>query len=731
MFEYLMPLLVMPSYRRYAAGPDLPGRRRPPDRVRPATRRAVGHFRVRLQCPRRPAQLPVPRVRRARTRSQARACDDLVIAPYATVLALMVAPRRPAPICRRLAQAGLAGRLRLLRGHRLHPVASAPGTPSAVVRIVHGAPPGDEPAGAGVPASRPSHAAAVHGEPSSRRTELLLQESASQGWLRSLTRPQLPKAGPRPGSRKRRCGSSTPAHADPKVHLLSNGRYHVMVTNAGAATANGRPCRHPLARGCHPRRWGSSATSATWRAGFWSPRTIQRSAADSYQAIFSQGRAEFRRRDHDIERRTEIVVSPEDDIEMRRSDAEQPLALGRRIELTSYAEVVLAPPAADAPHPAFSNLFVQTEIFPSDRRHPVHAPSSVPGNRPRGCSTCSRLPEGGTTRSYETDRMKFLGRGTNRAEPQRWTTGGTLGKPRARTRSDRRNPRIVTLSPTKPRRLTSSRVSPRHAKPCCWSRSTTTATRRSGAGYGLDSRPCHVPSVERDRGRCAALSSLASSIIYANPALAREPARPRQNRRGQSGLWGYGISGDLPIVLLRIPIAPRPRAAAGPGAHLLAREGARRRPGDLNEDCRLPPGIAGPDHRMIGAAPGAVVTVPAACSSAGRNRVRGGPRPAAGGGAGHRGRRTGRSPNRLNGASDGSRGPLLIPARPPCGATGSRRTPPSRTVVLQWARRFHARRPRVCDHDATGQSTPAPWVNVLANPHSAPSFRERPGLHLE
>jgi len=81
-----------------------------------------------------------------------------------------------------------------------------------------------------------------------------------------------------------------------------------------------------------------------------------------YEAIFSQARAEFRRRDNQIKLHTEIAVSPEDDVEIRRTTIVNRSKVSRTIELTSYAEVVLAAPSADATHPAFSNLFVQTEF---------------------------------------------------------------------------------------------------------------------------------------------------------------------------------------------------------------------------------------------------------------------------------------------------------------------------------------------------------------------------------
>jgi cellobiose phosphorylase len=118
---------------------------------------------------------------------------------------------------------------------------------------------------------------------------------------------------------------------------------------------------------------------------FWSTAyqpTLKK--GENYEAIFSEGRAEFRRRDFDWETHTEIVVSPEDDIEVRRVHITNRSRAARAIDVTSYAEMVLAPAAADALHPAFSNLFVQTEILPQRRailcsRRPRSQEEQVPG----------------------------------------------------------------------------------------------------------------------------------------------------------------------------------------------------------------------------------------------------------------------------------------------------------------------------------------------------------------
>jgi cyclic beta-1,2-glucan synthetase len=224
---------------------------------------------------------------------------------------------------------------------------------------------------------------------------------------------------------------SSPDTPIPEVQLLSNGRYHVMVSNAGGGYSRWKDlavtrwredgtCDH----------WGSFcyvrelAGGVPWRVLVDRPSADAQTMPETYEAIFSEGRAEFRRRDAvrsgagAIETYTEIVVSPEDDIEVRRVRVTNRSRQRREIEVTSYAEVVLAPPAADALHPAFSNLFVQTEIL-----------------RERRAILCTRRPRSRDEQSpwmlhlmavhgvepgeasYETDRLRFLGRTRSTAAP--------------------------------------------------------------------------------------------------------------------------------------------------------------------------------------------------------------------------------------------------------------------------------------------------------------------------
>jgi cellobiose phosphorylase len=203
-------------------------------------------------------------------------------------------------------------------------------------------------------------------------------------------------------------------YAVPETQLLSNGRYHVMVTNAGGSYSRWKDLA--------VTRWREDSTRDNWGnfcyvrdlddGRYWST-TYQPTLVEPrrYEVIFSEGRAEFRRSDRGIDLYTEIVVSPEDDIELRRTRTpiSRPV---RTLEVTSYAEVAMAPAAADAAHPAFSKLFVQTEI--------LHGENAILcTRRPRGPHDAmpwllhAMMVHDGVVSavSFETDRSRFIGRG--------------------------------------------------------------------------------------------------------------------------------------------------------------------------------------------------------------------------------------------------------------------------------------------------------------------------------
>ena len=228
----------------------------------------------------------------------------------------------------------------------------------------------------------------------------------------------------------------------------------------------------------------------------------------------------------------------------------------KTIDVTSYAEVVLAPPAADAMHPAFSNLFVQTEI--------LHAKRSIL------CTRRPRAPEEHTPWmchlmvvhgaavedvSYETDRMQFIGRGRSVADPRAMTesaplsgTEGSVLDPIVAIRNQ------LTLEPD--------------AKVTIDIVSGIADTREACLGLVEKYRDRHLTDrvfdlawihsqvflrqINASETDAQLYARLGGYVIYANSLLRADPGVLIRNRRGQSSLWGYSISGDLPIVLLEI-----------------------------------------------------------------------------------------------------------------------------------------------------------------------------------
>ena len=314
---------------------------------------------------------------------------------------------------------------------------------------------------------------------------------------------------------------TTPHTLSPRAHLLSNGSYTVMLTNAGGGYSR----RQQLAL----TRWREDITSdASGSFVFvrdldtgdvWST-THQPSGreAEEYEATFSLDRAVCRRVDSGLETRTEVVVSPEDDAELRRVSITNHSHRARSIDLTSYAEVVLAPAAADLAHPAFSNLFIETTAVPE-----------------WDALLCTRRPRSGTDRvylihvlsgrgrigaatEYETDRARFIGRGRTLANPIAISGGGAAVEyDRRRPRSDRQPPPVD--SPPARRHGTDvvhHRVCrQRRRAPAVSSRSTTTAGRSPARSPwpARTRRSSCATSASPSRTRCGSSGSRAGCSL--------------------------------------------------------------------------------------------------------------------------------------------------------------------------------------------------------------------------
>jgi cellobiose phosphorylase len=561
MFEYLMPLLVMPNYEHTLL--DHTCKAAVQQQIEYGKSRGVpwgvsesGYNRsdVHLNYQYRAFGVPGLGLKRG-------LAEDLVIAPYATVLALMVAPVEACNNLQRLAVEGREGAYGFYEAVDYTVSHLPPAETSATIRSFMAHHQG---------MSLLSLVNLLRDFPMQRRfmacpmlqaAELLLQERVPKTAGSVLSKDlKLEESRTLAGNGEAVMRVFTnPTLPAPEVHLLSNGSYHVVISSAGGGYSRWRDLavtrwREDSTRDC----WGSFvylrdlATGDSWSAAY-QPTLC---ATTGYEAIFTQARAEFRQQHTDLEIHTEISVSPEDDVELRRITITNRSHVTRIIELTSYAEVVLAIPAADAAHPAFSNLFVETEFARNS--------SAILCTR-RARSQEEKPPwllhlmvgQGGEQGeiSCETDRSNFIGRGGTLVNPAAMHSisplSNTVGSVLDPIISLRRTVSLpahetavidLVTGVTETRELALAHVEKYQ--------SSRMADRAFDLAWTHSQVTLHHLNVTE--GEAQLYGRLASALIYTDPARRGNPGVMLNNRRGQDGLWSYGISGDAPIILLRI-----------------------------------------------------------------------------------------------------------------------------------------------------------------------------------
>jgi cellobiose phosphorylase len=560
MFEYLMPLLVMPSYEHTLL--DYTCQAAVRRQIEYGRLRGVpwgisesGYNRTDVQLNYQYRAFGVPGLGLKRGLA-----EDLVIAPYATAMALMIAPREACENLQRLAVEGREGAYGFYEAVDYTPSRLPPDESSVTVRSFMAHHQGmsllaldnllrDDP--------MPRRFMAC---PLLKATDLLLQErmpkTAASVFAADLTlETSRTLLGEGQGAMRFFTNPTPPA---PEVHLLSNGRYHVVISSAGGGYSRWRDLavtrwREDATRDC----WGTfvylrdQATGEFWSTAY-QPTLC---ATKGYEAIFTQARAEFRQRHTGLEIHTEISVSPEDDVELRRVTITNRSSEVRSIELTSYAEVVLAPPAEEAAHPAFSNLFVQTEFARKSSAILCTRRARSPEERPPWLWHLM-VGQGGEQGeiSCETDRGRFVGRGGTLAHPAAMegllplsNTVGSVLDPILALR------RTVSLPPheTAVVDLVLGVTENREAALALVEKYQSARMTDRGFDLAWTHSQVILRQLNATEAEAQLYGRLASALIYADPARRANPSVLRDNRRGQSGLWSYGISGDTPLVLLR------------------------------------------------------------------------------------------------------------------------------------------------------------------------------------
>jgi cyclic beta-1,2-glucan synthetase len=352
-------------------------------------------------------------------------------------------------------------------------------------------------------------------------------------------------------------GFDTAHTRTPKTQLLSNGRYSLMVTNAGGGYSQWGAQEIT--------RWSSDPTRDSWGTFLyihasddeevWTPSYQPVGGKDETQSVaFALDRAVFQRLTNGIHSRMEIVLSPEDDVEIRRVTLTNRSLRSRRLDCSSYIELSMALHAADRQHPAFNKLFIQTEALPAQ-----HALLAFRRQRQGDASpiyVAHRLtPETGFegTMRFETDRRLFIGRGRSLANPigaieEPHNSEGFVLDPILSLRA------TFVLAPGQ--RATVSLVIAagetreqalglmgKYADPHAIARALDFAW----AAAQLELRVLRIQSDDARR-----FQQLAGQLLYPNRLLRSHEQKIAENSRGQAGLWQYGISGDLPIALVTI-----------------------------------------------------------------------------------------------------------------------------------------------------------------------------------
>ncbi|HWL48305.1 MAG TPA: glucoamylase family protein [Acidimicrobiia bacterium] len=558
MFEYLMPLLVMRS---------------PPESILETTYRAVVRRQIEYGNER---QIPwgiseaAYAARDIHLVYQYRAfgvpglgferglSEDLVVAPYATLLATMVEPRDALRNLIRLNSLGALGRYGYYEALDFTPSRLPEDGKSVLVRayMAH------HQAMSLISLTNVIFAGLCrdlfHSDPLVRAAELLLHERVPRDV--EVARPRAEEVAESAHPLEEAKGVvrriSSPHGPGLVTHALSNGRLSTVITAAGSGYSQWQ--------GLAVNRWREDATrdnfgsyffirdgaGRTWSAGY-QPTLAE---PDSYQVAFSEDKAEISRRDGNVSTRLTVVVSEEDDAEVRRVSLTNLGSVAREVEVTSYAEIVLASARADSAHPAFSNLFVQTEVVAGrDALLASRRPRSDEEETVWAGHVLAVTGEVVGGIQYETDRARFLGRGNqiHHAAAVDRPLSNTAGRVLDPVFSLRRKVRIepgatahldftTVVAPT---RVEALDLVDKFSETAAFERISTLAWTQAQVRL-------HHLRIEPDQAHI--FQQLAGSLIYFDPVLRAPPAPTTMSEVSQDGLWRHGISGDFPIVLVRI-----------------------------------------------------------------------------------------------------------------------------------------------------------------------------------
>lgn len=486
--------------------------------------------------------------------------NDIVVAPYATLLALPIDPAGSVSNIRRLEEEGLDALYGFYEAADYTPSRLQKDKKSNIVKSFMAHHQGMSLISLNNYLNGEIMQVRFHADPRVRSGELLLQEKvpAKVALTKEYKEEYIPlrEVKQEDGEVVRTYG--VPDTQVPNVHILSNGSYSVMVTNGGSGYSK----RHGIA----VTRWKEDPRASSgmfvyiqninsnnvWSATFEPYKTVP----ERYRVVFSPDKAEFIRKDGNIETHTEITVAPDDNAEIRRVSITNHSQHPRIIEVTSYSEIVLANPNDDAAHPAFSNLFVRTEYVPEYN-------CLIASRRPRGekqkplwafHSITSENDIIGDVQ-YETDRSRFIGRNRHLRNP----AAMEVDKPLSNTVGAVLDPIMsirarIKVEPGQTARLAyilAVSDSLKEVKELAEKYHDSTAIDRafdlSWTRSQIESSYLGFKSHEVEQ-----YLQVIPAFLYPSPVRRLWQDNILKNRKGQPDLWPFGISGDNPVALVTV-----------------------------------------------------------------------------------------------------------------------------------------------------------------------------------
>ena len=494
--------------------------------------------------------------------------DELVVAPYATALAAMIDAPKSAANLRRLSAAGLEGDYGFFdaidytvresdQPEAPVPAAKTPGS-GTVVRTYFAHHAGMTLVALANALFDEGMVRRFHADLRVQATELLLQERVPRRTATIQPRPldDIRVVAPAPAMPVRRY--RTPHTHFPHAQFLSNGNYVTIVTNGGGGSSFHRGLAVTQSRRDPTRDPGSqSVYLRDVRSGSVWSATYQPTAAEpaDYLVEFRAARATFRRHDDEIATQLDVAVSTEDDVEVRRVTVVNQSSRIREIDVTSYVELVLTPPAADLAHPAFGKLFLETEYLADNAALLCHRrprESHEPGIWAVHVLSLEGRPQGPV--EWETDRARFIGRGRDTRDPAALdgrALSGTTGTVLDPILSLRQRIRLVPGASVRlcfatgiaSDRDTARALAQKYREPSAAARAFALAFTHAQSGL----RHLGISNEE-----ALLFERLASRVLFTDEALRAAPETIAANTLGQAGLWPHSISGDLPILLVKV-----------------------------------------------------------------------------------------------------------------------------------------------------------------------------------